>query len=109
VAYLLKARIAEPEKQPLLANGSETTFLSRQRLGKHILAVTDMHATIEVRFYTRSVQMGYKEDNWGNRVSSVQEALKKRGSWKGGSVQRGLEGVKLKNLHCQKSLPVNVL
>jgi hypothetical protein len=30
VAYLLKARIVEPEKQPLLADGSETTFVSRQ-------------------------------------------------------------------------------
>jgi hypothetical protein len=29
-AYLLKARIVEPEKQPLLANGSETSFVSRQ-------------------------------------------------------------------------------
>jgi hypothetical protein len=31
VAYLLKARTVEPEKQPLLANGSETKFVSRQR------------------------------------------------------------------------------
>jgi hypothetical protein len=30
VAYLLKARIVEPEKQPLLVKGSET-FVSRQR------------------------------------------------------------------------------
>jgi hypothetical protein len=30
VAYLLKARTVEPEKQPLLANGSEATFVSRQ-------------------------------------------------------------------------------
>jgi hypothetical protein len=28
------------------------------------------------------VQRGYKEDNWGNRVSSVREAVKKRDSWK---------------------------
>jgi hypothetical protein len=27
VAYLLKARTVEPVKQPLLANGSETTLL----------------------------------------------------------------------------------
>jgi hypothetical protein len=26
VAYLLKARNVEPEKQPLIANGSETKF-----------------------------------------------------------------------------------
>jgi hypothetical protein len=41
MTYLLKARIVEPEKQPLLANGSETTFVSRQRLGKHIPAATN--------------------------------------------------------------------
>jgi hypothetical protein len=29
-AYLLKARTVEPERQPLLANGSETTSVSRQ-------------------------------------------------------------------------------
>jgi hypothetical protein len=33
VVYLLKARTVEqPEKQPLLVNGSETTFVSRQQL-----------------------------------------------------------------------------
>jgi hypothetical protein len=31
VSYLLKARTVEAEKQPLLANGSERTFISRQR------------------------------------------------------------------------------
>jgi hypothetical protein len=30
VAYLLKARSMEPEKESLLVNGSETTFISRQ-------------------------------------------------------------------------------
>jgi hypothetical protein len=30
VAYLLKARTVEPEKQLLPANGFETTFVSRQ-------------------------------------------------------------------------------
>jgi hypothetical protein len=30
--YLLKARIADPEKQPLLANASEITFASGQRI-----------------------------------------------------------------------------
>jgi hypothetical protein len=29
VEYLLKARIVELEKQPLLANGFETTFVSK--------------------------------------------------------------------------------
>jgi hypothetical protein len=103
VAYLLKARTVEPEKQPLLANGSETTVVSRQRIGKHFPAATDTHATIEVLlervFSTLSVQRSYKEDSCGNRVSSVWEAVKKRGSWKGAALQRGLKRVKLKN-HC---------
>jgi hypothetical protein len=45
--YLLKA---EPEKQPLLANGSETTSISRQRFVKRVPATKDIHATIEVLF-----------------------------------------------------------
>jgi hypothetical protein len=63
-----------------------------------------MHATAEILLetviYTRSVQRSYKKDNWGNKVSSVRESVRKRGSWKGAAVQRGLESVKLKNLHC---------
>jgi hypothetical protein len=52
VAYLLKSRTVKPEKQPLLANGSETTFVFRQRLGKHVPAATDTLATIEVLLET---------------------------------------------------------
>jgi hypothetical protein len=100
VAYLPKERTVEA----LLANGSEKTFVCRKRLGKHFPATTDMHATVEVlletMFPTRSVQRGYKENNWGNRVSSVLESVRKSGSWKGAAVQRGIECVKLKNLHC---------
>jgi hypothetical protein len=33
----------------------------------------------------------YKEDNWGNQVSSVREAVRKSGNWKGAVIQRGLE------------------
>jgi hypothetical protein len=100
VAYLLKARTVEPEKQPLLANGSETEFVSRQRLGKHVPAATGTHESMEVLlemvFSIRSVQRGYKEDNWGNRINSVrggseEKGQKKRGSSKGPAVQRGLE------------------
>jgi hypothetical protein len=61
------ARTVEPEKQLLLANGSETTLCSRQRLGKHVPAATDKHATIDVFletvFSTRPEQRGCKEDN----------------------------------------------
>jgi hypothetical protein len=59
VAYLRKARTMEPEKQTLLANSSERTFISRQLLGKHVPAAKDKHATIDVLletvFSTRSV------------------------------------------------------
>jgi hypothetical protein len=77
---LLKARTVEPEKQPLLANGSETIFVSRQRLGKHVTAATNAHATIEALletvFYTQFVLRGYHENNRGIRVSSVRESVK---------------------------------
>jgi hypothetical protein len=40
----------------------------RRRVGKHVPAATDMHAIIEVMletvFSSRSVQRGYKKDNW---------------------------------------------
>jgi hypothetical protein len=79
VAYLLKERV-EPGKQSLLAKGSETTFVSRQNLGKHIPMATDMHATIvillETVFSAQSMQRSYKEGKWGNRVGSVQESMK---------------------------------
>jgi hypothetical protein len=75
VAHLLKERSLEPEKQPLLANGSETIFVldngcetvngttlvasqqilnkqeytaaTRKRHGKDVPAATDTHATEE--------------------------------------------------------------
>jgi hypothetical protein len=70
VAYLLKAKTVEPEKQPLLANSFETTFISRQQLSKHVPTETDTHATIQVLLETVlstwSVQRGYKENNCRN-------------------------------------------
>jgi hypothetical protein len=46
--------------------------VSKQRIGKHVPAATNMHATIvlllETVFSTRSVQMGYDEDNWDDPV-----------------------------------------
>jgi hypothetical protein len=82
VEHLLRARTVEPEKQPLLANGPETTFVSRQRLGKDVPAAVDTHVTIEVPletvFSTRFVQRRCKEDSWGNPVSSVLESVRKK-------------------------------
>jgi hypothetical protein len=75
VAYFFKAGTMEPDKQPLLGKGSETTIVSRQWLGIHIPATMDTHPTIKVVLVTvfsiRCVQRGCKEDNWGTRVSSV--------------------------------------
>jgi hypothetical protein len=66
VTYLHEARTVEPEKQPLLANGLETKFFSRQRLGKHVPAAADTHATIEVlletAFSSRSVKRVWDVD-----------------------------------------------
>jgi hypothetical protein len=94
VAYLLKSRKVEQEKQPLVAN-------SRQRLGKQVPTVRAIiKALLERVFTTRSVSKSYKGDNWGNRVNSVWECVMKRGSWKGAAVQRGLGRVKLKNVCC---------
>jgi hypothetical protein len=69
VAHFLKARTVEPEKQLLFASGSESTFVSTQRLGKHVDTATDTHITIEVlletAFSTLSVQRGYEDfENW---------------------------------------------
>jgi hypothetical protein len=101
---LLIARILEPKEQSLPANGSEATFISMQRLGKHVAAATDMYATMVVRFETVfsnwSACKGVIRRQLGNRVSSLRESVWKRGSWKGAAVERGLERVKLKNLHC---------
>jgi hypothetical protein len=73
-------------RETAIANSSET-FISVQRLCEHVPTAADKHATIEVMletvFFTWSVQRGYKEDNRGDRVSSVWKSVMKRGSWKG--------------------------
>jgi hypothetical protein len=46
VPYFLIARTVEPEKQPLLANGSETTFVPRKLLGKHVSAARNKQRVI---------------------------------------------------------------
>jgi hypothetical protein len=92
VAYLLKARTVEPEKQPLLANGFETTFISRQRLGKHVPAATDTHATIEVLletvFSTRQPNQLYME------------VCEEKRQLEGNRYSKRTGHVKLENIHC---------
>jgi hypothetical protein len=84
VEYLLKARTLDPEKQLLVVNGSETTFISRQHLGKHVSAAMDTYATIEVLLETVF-------STWSVQRTSVWESVKKRGSWKDTTIQRRLE------------------
>jgi hypothetical protein len=52
--------------------------VSRQRIGKHVPAATNMNRTIglllETVFPTRSVQSGYKEENLGDPVSCLLSA-----------------------------------
>jgi hypothetical protein len=67
---------------PLLGNGREmggyTRAISGQGLGKHVPTAKNRRATIELLleagFSTRSVPRSYKEDNWGDQVSSVWES-----------------------------------
>jgi hypothetical protein len=50
--------------QPLLRN--------RQRKGKHVPVATNTHTRellFETVFFTLSMQRGYKEENWGDRVT----------------------------------------
>jgi hypothetical protein len=62
--------------QPLLCNrrlnNGEPLPVSRQRIGKHLPVKTNTYKTVELLletvFSTQSVQIGYKEDNWGYPV-----------------------------------------
>jgi hypothetical protein len=93
----------EPEKKPLLRNGSETTFISRQRLRKHVPFATDTHATTEVlletMFSARSVQRSYKEENLGNSQLCTEVCEEKR-QLEGSRNSERTGRVKLENLHC---------
>jgi hypothetical protein len=83
-----------------LTHGQEennVAAVSGQRLGKHVPVARQQilnNATVGLQQWKRgvstwSVPRSYIEDNWGVPVSSVRE-----------SVKRGLESVKLKNIHC---------
>jgi hypothetical protein len=50
----------------------KTKAVSRQRIGKHVPAATNMHATIVTvvnGIFCSARAMGYKEANWGDPVS----------------------------------------
>jgi hypothetical protein len=113
VVYLLKARTVEPEKQPLLAKDSETnirfqataanmTTEGRPLLGSRFLISKNRQPLLgndsintfprqrtRIREWkmlsARALPKSYKEDNWGNQVSSLREAVKRRlesGNWR---------------------------
>jgi hypothetical protein len=62
--------------------------VSRQRIGKHSSITREL--LLETVFCTRSVQSGYKEENWGNHFSwALQGRLRRDGaiiSWRVGSM-----------------------
>jgi hypothetical protein len=61
---LCKRRINNGDKRPV----------SKQRIGKLVSAATDTNTTellLETVFSARSLQNGYKEDNWGDPVEEV--------------------------------------
>jgi hypothetical protein len=75
VAYLLHARIDEPEKQPLLSNARTQQYnngvvqsVSRQRLGKHFSAFRTVpcnavtSSTIRAVFSVESLQSAYTSE-----------------------------------------------
>jgi hypothetical protein len=53
----------------------------------------------------------YKENNWGNQVSSVWEYVKKRCRWKGAKIQRRLQpggrGIALVRSRYQKCVVID--
>jgi hypothetical protein len=63
--------------QPLLCsrqiNNGVMQPVSRKQIHKHVAVATNTHTTIELLLETvhsaRSVQRGYKEDNWDDPVS----------------------------------------
>jgi hypothetical protein len=48
-------------------NNSVMQPVSRQQIGKHAPTTTEF--LLETLFSTRSVQSGYKEENWGNQFN----------------------------------------
>jgi hypothetical protein len=67
VAYLFQAGTVEPEKEPLLANGSETTFFFRQRsqeTGNRGVTVGKACSTVVLAEGLQGGQLEQESDNW---------------------------------------------
>jgi hypothetical protein len=85
VAYLLKARTVESEKQLLLGNGSANPPIAGQWFSMcHVIATTDAHAKIEELledvFSVESVPRLYNEDQLPLR-DSPETAVRRVGGW----------------------------
>jgi hypothetical protein len=84
VAYLLKARNVEPDKQLFLAYGSETTFVSSQRSQTNRFprqqAAHNSGGTVGIIFYSGPCRGLIRKLRSDDLVS-----------WKGAAIQRGLE------------------
>jgi hypothetical protein len=52
-----------------IKNNGVVQPVSKQRIGKH--SSTTIELLLEMVFSTRTVQNGYKEDNWGNPVRQI--------------------------------------
>jgi hypothetical protein len=85
------------KKQPLLAKSFETSFVSGQRLGKHVHAATDTYATIgvllETVFFNWSVPKDYKEGSGSNTSTVTLRVVggDKKGSLESETVKYGRE------------------
>jgi hypothetical protein len=78
---------------PLLSGDSVKTTVSGQRLGKHVPAATNTHATIELLLETGCFLCGPCRDLISKRQSQLLGGSARE------SVKVGPERVKLKNLH----------
>jgi hypothetical protein len=71
---------ASVARQQIL-NKKELTAAARERVGKQVPA--EMDSIWERKMLSvRAVPRCLKEDSWGNHISTLQEAVKKRDSWK---------------------------
>jgi hypothetical protein len=103
VAYLLKARTVEPQKQPLLANGSETIFVSRQRFDKQTteqcpllgsrFLISNRRTVFSVRSVLRCYNCGGMEQRVQGSVES-QAMERKLGGWSEMAASLGISQLK---------------
>jgi hypothetical protein len=73
-------KVASVARQQIL-NKKELTAAARERVGKQVSA--EMVSIWErTMLSVQAVPRCFKKDSWGNHISTLQEAVKKRDSWK---------------------------